>query len=90
MKYECVIVDEAHRSRRKNLGEGKENDKPQSNNLMAFLLEISKNTHSMLLATASPVQMYPIEAWVTNILVSENDSVLVVNCQNGVQIPRKH
>ena len=77
MKYECVIVDEAHRSRRKNLGEGKENDKPQSNNLMAFLLEISKNTHSMLLATATPVQMYPIEAWdLLYILSQKNDSVL--------------
>ncbi|OPZ82935.1 MAG: hypothetical protein BWY74_04548 [Firmicutes bacterium ADurb.Bin419] len=77
MKYECVIVDEAHRSRRNNLGEGKENDKPQPNKLMDFLLKISKNTHSMLLATATPVQMYPIEAWdLLYILSQKNDSVL--------------
>jgi hypothetical protein len=44
---------------------------------MAFLLEISKNTHSMLLATATPVQMYPIEAWdLLYILSQKNDSVL--------------
>ena len=77
MQYECVIVDESHRARRKNLGEGKENEKSQPNNLMDFLLEISKNTHSMLLATATPVQMYPIEAWdLLNILSQRNDSVL--------------
>lgn len=77
MEFECVIVDEAHRARRKNLGEGKENDKPQPNNLMDFLLKISKKTKSMLLATATPVQLYPIEAWdLLYILSQKNDSVL--------------
>lgn len=77
MEYECVIVDEAHRARRKNLGPGKEDEKPNPNNLMKFLLEISKRTKSMLLATATPVQLYPIEAWdLLNILSQANDSVL--------------
>ena len=77
MEYECVIVDESHRARRTNLAEGKENEKPQPNNLMKFLLKISKETHSMLLATATPVQMYPVEAWdLLYILSQKNDSVL--------------
>jgi len=77
MEYECVIVDEAHRARRKNLGPGKEDEKPDPNNLMKFLLEISKRTKSMLLATATPVQLYPIEAWdLLNILAQGNDCVL--------------
>jgi superfamily II DNA or RNA helicase len=63
MEYECIIVDEAHRASRRNLGPGKEDEKPNPNNLLKFLLEISKRTKSMLLATATPVQMYPIEAW---------------------------
>lgn len=76
-EYECVIIDEAHRARRKNLGEGKENDKPIPNNLLDFLLKISMNTKSMLLATATPVQLYPIECWdLLNILSQKNDSVL--------------
>ena len=76
-EYECVITDECHRARRKNLGEGKENDKPVPNNLMKFLLQISLNTKSMLLATATPVQLYPIECWdLLNILSQKNDSVL--------------
>jgi hypothetical protein len=77
MEYECVIVDEAHRARRKNLGIGKENEKPNPNNLMRFLLNMSEKTKSMLLATATPVQMYPIEAWdLLYILSQANDSVL--------------
>lgn len=76
-KFECVIVDEAHRARRTNLGDGKEEDSPKPNNLMRFLLKISLQTKSMLLATATPVQMYPIEAWdLLNILSQKDDSVL--------------
>lgn len=77
VQYECVIVDEAHRARRKNLGEDKENLKPEPNNLYDFLLKISLRTHSMLLVTATPVQMYPIEAWdLLNILSQKNNAVL--------------
>ena len=77
VQYECVIVDESHRARRKNLGDDKENLKPEPNNLYDFLLKISLRTHSMLLATATPVQMYPIEAWdLLNILSQKNNSVL--------------
>ena len=44
---------------------------------MEFLLQISKKTKSMLLATATPVQLYPIEAWdLLNILSQKDDSVL--------------
>lgn len=75
--YECVIVDEAHRARRKNLGENKETQSPDPNNLYEFLLQISLKTKSMLLATATPIQMYPIELWdLMNILSQKNDSVL--------------
>ena len=77
LTYECIIIDESHRARRKNLGKGKENDAPQPNNLMAFLLEAAKNTKSMLLATATPVQINPIEAWdLLYILSQGNDFVL--------------
>lgn len=75
--YECIIVDESHRARRKNFGKGKENDRPIPNNLMEFLIQISKKTKSMLLATATPVQIHPIEAWdLLYILSSGNESVL--------------
>ena len=63
LSYECVIVDECHRARRQNLHAGGENDPPQPNNLLKFLYQISRKTKSMLLASATPVQLYPIEAY---------------------------
>ena len=62
LKYECVILDEAHRARRKNLNQDA-NKPAQANNLLKFLREIAYQTHSLLLATATPVQMNPIEAF---------------------------
>lgn len=77
IEYECIIVDEAHRARRKKYTPGKEDAKPDPNNLMKFLFQISTRTKSMLLATATPVQLYPIEAWdLLNIISQGNDSVL--------------
>lgn len=75
--YECVIVDESHRARRKNLSENKLTKSPDMNNLYKFLMDISVRTHSMLLATATPVQLYKIEAFdLLNILSQANGSVL--------------
>lgn len=54
MEFECVILDEAHRARRRNLGPGKEYDAPEPNNLLTFLYEVSPRTRSLLLATATP------------------------------------
>ena len=33
LEYECIIVDERHRARRRNIGEGKEHHSPDTNNL---------------------------------------------------------
>jgi superfamily II DNA or RNA helicase len=63
MRFSCVILDEAHRARRKNLGKDPDKHKPRMNNLLAFLNEISFRTTSLLLATATPVQIDPIEAF---------------------------
>lgn len=77
--YECVIVDEAHRARRIKYKDKHDwrFDRRNANKLMDFLLKISPRTKSMLLATATPVQMHPIEAWdLLNILSQGNMSVL--------------
>lgn len=94
--YACVIVDECHRARRKNLSPDAVNQKPTMNRLYAYLCEISKKTHSMLLATATPVQLNPVEAWdLLNILAQGADSVLgtigskwrtIPNVQQGLDI----
>lgn len=77
MSFECIIVDEAHRARRKNLAPGKEGYPAKPNNLLAFLQEIAPRTISLLLATATPVQVNPVEAWdLLSILAGGNHYVL--------------
>lgn len=81
-RYTCVIVDEAHRARRRNIprmdADADEiNERAEPNKLMAFLRQISSKTKSMLLATATPVQLHPVEAWdLLHILSYGNESVL--------------
>lgn len=100
-QYECIIVDECHRARRKNLKKDGENEPAQPNNLMAFLSLIATRTKSMLLATATPVQLYPIEAYdLLDVLSRGNDHVLgnefsiwrkdklrTINLSTGVEVP---
>lgn len=81
-KYTCVIVDEAHRARRRNLpkvddGADVIDQRAEPNRLMEFLWKVGRNTKSMLLATATPVQLHPVEAWdLLDILSYGNDGVL--------------
>jgi hypothetical protein len=76
LDYECVILDEAHRARRSNLGPAHREEKAEPNNLLRFLMDIAPRTRSLLLATATPVQLDPIEAW--DLLNALNEG------QNGV------
>ena len=76
MRFECIIVDEAHRARRRSVNGQSVWQRAEPNNLMRFLLDISPRTKSMLLATATPVQLHPIEAWdLLCILAIGNDQV---------------
>ena len=81
-RYTCVIVDEAHRARRRKVPKvdadaDEVNERAEPNKLMAFLREIGPKTKSMLLATATPVQLHPVEAWdLLHILAQGNDGVL--------------
>lgn len=63
MSWECVILDEAHNARRSNLGRTKKNESAKPNNLLEMVRLIAPQTKSMLLATATPVQLDPIEAY---------------------------
>jgi hypothetical protein len=70
-------VDEAHHARRQNLGEGRDGEKPDANNLLRYLYEMSARTTSMLLATATPAQLRPVEAWdLLDVLSRSSEAVL--------------
>jgi hypothetical protein len=81
-RYTCVIVDEAHRARRRKVPKvdadaDEINERADPNKLMSFLREIGPKTKSMLLATATPVQLHPVEAWdLLHILSHGNEGVL--------------
>ncbi len=81
-RYTCVIVDEAHRARRRKVPKvdanaDEVNERADPNKLMAFLRALGPKTKSMLLATATPVQLHPVEAWdLLHILAQGNDGVL--------------
>jgi SNF2 family DNA or RNA helicase len=77
MSYDCVILDEAHRARRKNLGPNMDGQAAQANRLLAFMQSIAPQARSLLLATATPVQLRPIEAWdLLDVLARDDQSVL--------------
>lgn len=59
-KYGTVILDEAHKARRRGgLGPKKE----ESNNLLEFMLGIGPRTRNLLLGTATPIQTEVHELW---------------------------
>jgi len=77
MHYDCVILDEAHRARRRNLGENRDAEQADPNNLLKFMYQMAMRTRSLLLATATPVQLRPVEVWdLLDILSRGDESVL--------------
>lgn len=59
-KYGTVILDEAHRARRRG-GFGKREKQP--NNLLNFMLQVGPRTRHLLLGTATPIQTEVRELW---------------------------
>ncbi len=85
LKYECVILDEAHRARRTNAAKDPDLHKAQPNNLLAFLNEITFQTKSLLLATATPVQINPIEAFdLVHALALPNEATKVMGDKHSI------
>lgn len=59
-RYGCVILDEAHKARRRHsLGA----NAGEANNLLAFMREIAKRTKHLILGTATPIQTRVSELW---------------------------
>lgn len=59
-KFGTVILDEAHKARRRG-GLGEKRDEP--NNLLDFMLRIGPRTKNLLLGTATPIQTEVHELW---------------------------
>jgi hypothetical protein len=76
-RFSCVIWDEAHRIRRANLSKNNVFDPPEKKLLYKFAEQLGGRAKTMLLATATPVQLHPMELWdLLNILSVNNPQVL--------------
>jgi len=76
-RFSCVLWDEAHKIRRENLSDPKVWQTPQKNMLYEWGMKLAARTRTMILATATPVQLHPVELWdLLNVLGVNNPHVL--------------
>ena len=58
--WDLIVLDEAHHARRRAMG-AKQQDRP--NALLRLMRGLKERTQSLLLLTATPMQVHPIETW---------------------------
>ena len=58
--WDLILVDEAHHARRKDFLQP---ERYRPNRLLGLLNELRNRTRGLLLLTASPMQIHPIEVW---------------------------
>jgi superfamily II DNA or RNA helicase len=76
-RFSCVLWDEAHKIRRANVREPKVWQAPQMNLLYDWAMKLAARARTLILATATPVQLHPVELWdLMNVLNVNNAQVL--------------
>jgi hypothetical protein len=60
-KFACVVLDEAHKARRQDLKD--RSMSAEGNNLLEFMRVVASRSRHVLLGTATPIQLDPIELW---------------------------
>jgi superfamily II DNA or RNA helicase len=79
--YACVVIDEAHRARVQRNG-----TKKRANNLMKFIRAISPKTRSLILGTATPVQLHAIEAFDLMEAIDGNSDTVLGNMSSNWRV----
>ena len=59
--WDLVVLDEAHHARRQAAGARWQEDRP--NALLRLMRQLARRTDGLLLLTATPLQVHPIEVW---------------------------
>lgn len=77
--FSCVIWDEAHKIRRGNLAPSNVYRAPEKKRLYRFAEALAGRTKTMLLATATPVQLHPMELWDLLYILSVNNPQIMGN-----------
>ena len=78
-RYSYVIWDEAHKIRRANLSPNNVFDPPDKKLLYQFAEKLAGRTKTMLFATATPVQLHPMELWDLLCILSVNNPQVLGN-----------
>ena len=58
--WDLIVLDEAHHARRRGMG-AKQEDRP--NALLRLMRGLKERTQGLLLLTATPMQVHPVETW---------------------------
>ncbi len=58
--WDLVVLDEAHHARRRGAGATQES---RPNALLRLMRELERRTDGLVLLTATPMQMHPVEVW---------------------------
>jgi ERCC4-related helicase len=58
--WDLIVLDEAHHARRRGAGSTQEKG---PNNLLALMRQLRTKCRSLLLLTATPMQVHPVELW---------------------------
>lgn len=61
LRFGVVVLDEAHKARA--VRAGKDGTRTSANNLLAFMEHVAASSSSVLLGTATPIQLDPVELW---------------------------
>lgn len=72
-RFSCVIWDEAHKIRRGNLSANNVYSPPEKKLLYKFAEQVAARARTVLLATATPVQLHPMELWDLLYILSMNN-----------------
>jgi superfamily II DNA or RNA helicase len=76
-RFSCIIWDEAHKIRRGNLAANNVYSPPEKKLLYLFAEKLAARAKTVLLATATPVQLHSMELWdLLSILSMNNPQVL--------------
>ena len=59
--WDLVVLDEAHHARRRGAGDRREGERP--NALLRLMRGLQRRTRGLVLLTATPMQVHPIEVW---------------------------
>ena len=59
--WDLIVADEAHHARRREAGSGR--GEPRPNAMLQLLQGLESRTEGLLLLTATPMQVHPVEVW---------------------------